>query len=192
MDIKLEENIREKIKNIEWESNFWNRPQNLARVRMLHCECVNDEKTTIGTYGIATCIGLAISATDSKGVIHRIVMHHSYTGEARFEGRIEDYLKSLGPIENLKAMICSMKSFEDFEHIDEREQEILKDINDIFAFYKEMHKDFNVPFYRSWYVKIFPNGEFEYASPEMVKVYKKMEKEQYDIYDHSDNDNFAR
>ena len=176
------ESAEEKVTRIIEESYFGNNIENLARVRMLKCSAVKDKKTTIATYGIATCIGLAIVATDKNGEIHRIVMHHPYTGERGFEDAIEEYLKSLEPITNLKAMICSMKTFTDFDNLDDYEKEILDKINNIFSFYKKEHKNFNIPFHKSWYVKISPEGNFDYADSEMIKVYERLEKEQEEKY----------
>ncbi|HBY19790.1 MAG: hypothetical protein A2Y24_01490 [Clostridiales bacterium GWE2_32_10] len=188
--ITQNEIIREKIRNLEYEANLNNRPQNLLRVGMLHCLGVNDDKTTIGTYGLAPCIGLAIAATDSNDVTHRIVTHNPYMGEnvtREYENGIEDYLQSLGAIKKLDAMICSMDSFRDFNNLDEREQEILIRLGNTFRFYKEEQEEFTIPFHESWYVKVSPEGKFEYADLEMIGVYREME-EDGTLYNHSSMD----
>ena len=173
MEDKEKQDIEQKIKDLDKELDS----SNVSYVWMLKNGVVTDEKSVIATAGIATCVGIAVSVTDSSGKVHRIVAHNSYTGEKSNkmnEEAIEYYLKELEPIEKLDAMFCSMDSFTDFDNLDEREQEILNGINKMFEFYKEQHPDFQVPFHRSWYVKISPDGNFEYADDKMVEVYKEM------------------
>ena len=170
----------EKVRNLEWESNLFNNPKDLVRVGMLNCFGVVDDKTTIATYAIETCVALGVVAADKNGVVHRIVTHNPYTGEyitKRFEDGIKDYLQALGEISKLDVIMCSMASFNDFSRLDEREQEILDRIGSIFDFWKEANADFHIPFHQSWYIKISPQGFFEYADSEMIDIYRKLESE---------------
>lgn len=176
----MENDIVKKINQIDEELNpFYPHPKTHP-IRMLQCGAVSDTETMIFTKCLASCVGLAISAIDSTGQIHRIVTHNPYTGEGitkRHEDAIEEYLKSLPPIKELKAIICSMDRFSDLNNLEDEEQEILARINNIFAFYKETHPDFYIPFHRSWFIKVLPNGDFEYAAPEMIDIYRQMEEE---------------
>ena len=175
--------IEEKIKNLDWEANFNNDPEDVCRVGMFECYAVNDDATTISTYSVATCVALAIAATDRNGKIHRIITHNPYCGEQKtknIETRLKTYIHSLEPIQDLKVMICSMESFENLNSFDKREEEILYRINDIFAFYKEQNPEFNIPFHRSWYVKISPDGLFEYADSKMVETYRELKKVEFE------------
>lgn len=176
----MENDIVNKVKRIKEELNPFYPEPNTKPIRMFQCGVVTDNETTIYTTSIATCVGLAITAIDKDGLIHRIVTHNSYTGEnitKKHEEAIEQYLRNLEPIEELKVIMCSMDSFIDFSALDEQEQEILERINNIFNFYKEKHPNFKVSFQRSWYVKILPNGDFEYAEPEMSEVYPQVFEE---------------
>ena len=175
------EDIESKIKNLEEESNPWNNPQNLERVSMLQCCVTKDDETTIATYNIATCVGLAIAAKDENNVVHRIVSHYPYThpDEHFPKNELREYLEGLGHIKDIKAIMCSMDSFENFDNLDEREEEILNEFDSIFQFYKNEHPEFSIPFKQSWYIKVSPQGEFEYAdTEEMIKIYKELLEEE--------------
>lgn len=159
---------------MERETNI-NNLKRLCKVGRL--QLTHDEKTIVGTYGIAGCIALAIAAVDSNGVVHRIVAYNPYYDETlteNIEKKIKEYLQSIEKITKLNAIICSMEGFKDFPKLNDREQKILNKVNDIFAFYKEKDQNFNIFFHRSWYIKISPQGEFEYASSKMLEIYNQL------------------
>lgn len=179
----MEKSAEEKVSQIEWEAkaSAYGKIQDFQSVWMYGGTRVDDTQTTIATYGVATCVALAITAKDDKGKVHRIITHNSYTGEQitrRIEAEIKECLQQLEPLKELHAIICSMDTFCNPDMLDEREKDIISEINNIFQFYKDKHPYFTVPFHRSWYVKINPQGDFEYADESMIAVYEKIIEEE--------------
>jgi hypothetical protein len=165
--------IRNKIESLNREANLDYSPKNLSKVGMEQCWVIKDNQTTIATYGLETCVALAIAAQDKNGTIYRMISHYPHTEEHFPKNEIRAYLKTLNST-NIKAMMFSMESFKDLVNLNEREKKIIAEYTEIFEFYKKEHPTFELPFKQSWYVKISPQGKFEYATPEMIQVYKTL------------------
>lgn len=133
---------------------------------------ITNNKTTNMTSGIGPCVAIAICAKDINGVNHRIVCHCPYAPPVpkyRLEDRIEKYLKSINEIVELNVVVASFDTF--FEkkldnYAYERNSLIANRINDIFAFWKINHPEFEITVLQSTSIGISPNGKFLYDSEE--------------------------
>jgi hypothetical protein len=131
--------------------------------------------TTNISVGMGPCVGIAICAKDINGVYHRIVCHCPYAPPVpkyKLEDRIEKYLKSINEIVDLKVVLASLNTFfeinlDDFAY--ERDSLIADRINDIFAFWKINHPDFEIIVIQSTTIGITPNGDFVADSEEEHK-----------------------
>lgn len=135
---------------------------------------ITNNKTILFTNCLAPCVALAVFVKDSSGICRRILCHCPYAPVAPYhslEGRIEKYLKSIGEIVELKAMIASFDTFFEAEISDfdcERDSLILDRISSLFAFWKETHPDFEIPIIQSSALGVNPDGEFLSLSQEDV------------------------
>lgn len=127
---------------------------------------VTNDRTLLFTDCLGPCVSLAVFVKDNLGVCHRIVCHCPYAPAVPYyslEGRIEKYLKSIGKIVELSAMIASFDTFFESKIIDldyERDLLILNRINNLFSFWKENHPDFEIPIIQSTSLGVNPNGDF--------------------------------
>ena len=158
----------------ELQKNFKDLNEHYRDVMMNQIKATNDSETILYTNTLATCVGLAIVAKDSNNNVYRILSHNYAFSEDYQLKQLDDikkYLKAIPSLVDLKVIYCSMDSFKDFDNLDDIESDIVEKLNNTFAFYQNDHPDFNIDFYQSWYVVIYPDGNIEYADQELINDY---------------------